>query len=222
MGGPVNNNLNSTPVRTKIERWEVIAGRAGKVVRSGGKVVQKRKNISEGRKEGRNKAGKGAPTSSPTNQQKISKYVIKYEKARESSCTQGRMGSPDSLGEGKGEEGSNPKLNTTGGSSRGPPLGSRNQAMPETTSNGKAVHQEGGTDVQHMGGTTSKDPPYRELTRSLPREGRDRGAEGRSKKMAKAMEEWLRMGKAGKYEARGAKEGRCQKEQIEKKEENER
>ena len=40
--------------------------------------------------------------------------------------------------------------------------------------------------------------------------------------MAKAMEDWLRMGKAGQYEARGAKEGKSQKEQIEKKEENER
>ena len=30
MGGPVNKNLNSTPVRTKIERWEVLAGKAGK------------------------------------------------------------------------------------------------------------------------------------------------------------------------------------------------
>ena len=94
--------------------------------------------------------------------------------------------------------------------------------MPKTTSNGKAVHQRGGTGVQHMGGTTTQDPPYREQTRGLPREGRDRGAEGRNKKMAKAMEDWLRMGKAGQYEARGAKEGKSQKEQIEKKEENER
>ena len=121
--------------------------------------------------------------------------MIKHVKARESSGTQGRMGSPDSLGEGKGKEGSNLKYYKTGGPNKGPPLGSRKQAMPETTSNGKAVHQGGGTGVQYMGGTTTQDPPYREQTGGLPKEGRDRGAQGMNKKMAKAMEDWLRMGK---------------------------
>ena len=94
--------------------------------------------------------------------------------------------------------------------------------MPETTSNGKAVHQGGGTGVQYMGGTTTQDPPYREQTGGLPKEGRDRGAQGMNKKMAKAMEDWLRMGKTSNNRARGAKEGKCQEEREEKKEGNER
>ena len=36
-GGPGKESLVTTPVRTKIKRWEIVAGIAGKVVRSGGK-----------------------------------------------------------------------------------------------------------------------------------------------------------------------------------------
>ena len=57
------------------------------------------------------------------------------------------------------------------GSNKGPPLGPRKQALPTLTSNGKAVHQGGGTGVKNMGGTPAKDPPYRELIRGLPEEG---------------------------------------------------
>ena len=93
--------------------------------------------------------------------------------------------------------------------------------MPIITSNGKAVHKGGGTGVQDMGGTPPKDPLHREFVRGLPKEGRDRGAKGRNKKMAKAMEEWLRMGKTQQFDARGAKEGKYQRTREELKEEEE-
>ena len=132
------------------------------------------------------------------------------------------MGSPDGIGEEKGKEEGNLVYYKTGGPNKGPPLGSRKPALPKSTSNGKAVHQEGGTGVQHMGGTTTQDPPYREQTRGLLREGRDRGARRNNKKMAKAMEEWLRMGKAEVSDARGAREGTGQRTREDKKEEYER
>ena len=113
-GGPGKESLVTTPVRTKIKRWEIVAGKAGKVVRSGGKTTQKQGNKSEGRKKGRQKDG-GAPTTSPTTQQKISKYITKCKKAAETSPTQGSMGSPDSIGGRKGKEEGNQNYYKTAG-----------------------------------------------------------------------------------------------------------
>jgi len=89
-------------------------------------------------------------------------------------------------------------------------LGLRKQALPKLISNGKAVHQGDGTGAQNKDGTITTDPPYRGLTRGLPKEGRLRGAKGKNRNMVKAMEEWLRAGSTQSSIARGAAEDMSQ------------
>ena len=86
-------------------------------------------------------------------------------------------------------------INVKKGGSVGPQIGKWIKSpLKQTSNSGEYPCQEGGTDREGEV-PTSQLPHTREIIRGSSKEGREGVTKGRTKKMAKAMETWLREGR---------------------------
>ena len=89
------------------------------------------------------------------------------------------------------------------GGSVGPPIGKWIKSpLKQTSNSGEYTYQEGGTDREREV-PTSQLPHTREIIRGSSKEGREGVTKGRTKKMAKAMETWLKEGRTTLGHKRG-------------------